>query len=114
MKKIGFLWGHRNSLRCTAENRLADTFMVKPTIHINGTSAESLLYAYRDAADAVQDALHKLYETAPNARDDYPQGDGALSQATAEHNARIEKLMDVANELTELAMHADGFVPERV
>lgn len=74
----------------------------KPTVHLNGTSRSALMKAYEEAQRAVGSALVALHETAPNARDYYPQGPGAVTLAIAEHQARIDRLVDVRTELLEL------------
>jgi hypothetical protein len=78
--------------------------MTTPTIHLNGTSRESLLDGYRNAADALRGAIAALQQTAPHGRDYYPQGDNVLYVATDEHYARLEKLQQVLNEINELAL----------
>lgn len=77
----------------------------KPTIHLNGTSAEALFASYADATNALREALRFLDEAAPNARDYYPQGDAAYRAAVTEHVSRVERLRDVLQELYELAEH---------
>lgn len=77
--------------------------MRKPTIHLNGTSREALLEGYVTAISAVNDAMAKLAAAAPNGRDYYPQGTGALTEAQQEHEARAAKLRSVAAELQEIA-----------
>lgn len=74
--------------------------MIKPTIHLNGTSAEELIEKYEKAA-ADADVLLRcaLADTAPNARDFYPQGDDAFRQATREHESRIQAIRTVRDEL---------------
>ena len=77
--------------------------MIKPTIHLNGTSKESLLDQVTDAREALNAAIGALNNAAPNARDYYPQGDSAFIQATLEHRNRVTKLVAVCNELSDLA-----------
>lgn len=77
--------------------------MRAPMVHLNGTSQQALLDAYRDAARAVSRAIDALAATAPNGRDYYPLGDGALREALEEHRARLLKLTAVENEL--VAIH---------
>ncbi len=76
--------------------------MRKPTIHLNGSSAEQLRAGYMAAIEAMHDAIEALAETAPNARDYYPQGDSAHTEARQEHEARMSKLMSVQAELGHL------------
>lgn len=79
--------------------------MIKPTIHINGTSAQNLLDGYCDAAAAVRAALEKVAENGPNARDYYVQLPGAYSEAQREHEKRLADLRRIAVELSEIAEH---------
>lgn len=79
--------------------------MIKPTIHLNGTSANALLDQYTTAGDAVRLALEALGNAAPNGRDYYPQGPAAFEQARKEHDARTAKLREVLVDLGELAEH---------
>lgn len=74
-----------------------------PTIHINGTSRERLLEALVNANDALIRAQMAVAETAPNARDYYPQGPDAIRHADREHLARMQKLIDVRQELEDIA-----------
>lgn len=76
--------------------------MIVPTIHLNGSSAESLLDQIETASDRLTVAMDALCAMAPNARDYYPQGDAAYSAAKREHDRRVEKLREVSAELTYL------------
>ncbi len=77
--------------------------MIKPTIHMNGSGRDTLLDGYATAVRAVGIAIESLCDAAPNARDYYPQGDGAYAEARCEHKARVAKLRDVQDELLALA-----------
>ena len=70
-----------------------------PTIHLNGTSKEALLEGYCDAIDAIHEAGRKLAAAYPNARDYYIQGPETTSRAMDQHQARLKKLQEVADEL---------------
>jgi hypothetical protein len=76
--------------------------MTFPTIHRNGTSRESLKRQYEEATNGVQHAIETVSQSAPNARDYYPQSDSAINQAIREHTARLEKLQAIRKELVEL------------
>jgi hypothetical protein len=76
--------------------------MIKPTIHLNGTSKDALTKQYNDAVKVLRGALQAVEDAAPNARDYYPQGDGAALQAIREHGERLKKLRSVLEEMTEL------------
>jgi hypothetical protein len=76
--------------------------MVFPTIHLNGTSKGALFEALSNACAAIREAEKALIETAPNARDYYPQGDGAYRKASDEYISRLERLGMVRCELYEI------------
>jgi hypothetical protein len=77
-----------------------------PTIHLNGTSAESLLDEYRAAMKAMQAAAQALYSCTCNARDFYPQGDAAWIQARGERADAFRKLHELEQYLGAWAEHA--------
>ena len=78
--------------------------MTPPTIHINGTSRDSLLEGYGDAYHAMHQAREAVQNTAPNARDYYVNPDpSAYTAATAEHYARLKVINGVMEELVALA-----------
>ena len=79
--------------------------MIKPTIHLNGSSPDRLLDGYTNAVTALTDALEALVHGAPNGRDYYPQGDDAFRQAAREHASRVERLTSVLTELSEIGNH---------
>lgn len=78
--------------------------MIAPTIHLNGTSRESLLEALETAYRKLGEAYDALKQTAPNGRDYYPQGPNAIGQATSEHFARLKRIDEVRDELEALAI----------
>jgi len=57
-----------------------------------------------DAKLAIDNALTTLQRACPNGRDYYPQGQGAILRAQAEHAERCAKLGGVADELEQLAI----------
>lgn len=77
--------------------------MMVPTIHLNGTRKDDLIEALHNAILAVNTAIERVAETAPNGRDYYPQGPAAITAAQNEHVARLRRLGDVGTELEELA-----------
>jgi hypothetical protein len=79
--------------------------MFIPTIHLNGTSAKSLISMYTDAHRAILDAIEKLEQSAPHGRDYYPQGDSAFEGARSEHIARLTKLTEIQQELETIVIH---------
>ena len=66
-----------------------------PTIHINGTGAETLRAEYEAIYDAVRRAEYKLSMATCNARDFYPQGSEAYRAANLERNEMLARLGDV-------------------
>lgn len=79
--------------------------MMKPTLHLNGTSREELQRQLDAASDACREAMQALMAAAPNGRDYYPQGYDALGEAFREHTARLQKLADVRNDIEVLREH---------
>lgn len=74
-----------------------------PTVHLNGTSREELLRQVQAAGHAVWQARDALAKASPNARDYYPQGELAYPAARAEHDRRARVLLEVEEELSQLA-----------
>ncbi len=66
-----------------------------PTIHINGTEAETLRAEYEALHDAVSRAEAKLLEVTFNGRDFYPQGFEAYLRARLERAEMLAKLHEV-------------------
>lgn len=79
--------------------------MMKPTIHLNGTNWEALLEQQASTMTAISNALQALRNSAPNARDYYPQGPEAFHTADLEHRARVSKLELVFTEIEAIAEH---------
>lgn len=73
--------------------------MTPPTVHLNGSSADTLLEGYEAAAESLGAALEALAGAAPNARDYYVQGPSAFEEARREHVARLEKVTAVLEEI---------------
>ncbi len=82
--------------------------MQLPTIHRNGTSADSLTEDLCDAMTALLDAIKAVEQCAPNMRD-YYLGEGAdYTVACAEHAERLKQIVAVRRELNTIAEHAAG------
>jgi len=77
--------------------------MIVPTIHTNGSSRDALLDQVCEAGNALREALRKIVNAAPNARDYYPQGDEAFRKAVAEHDARVTRVRAVLDEYVQLS-----------
>ena len=75
-----------------------------PTIHMNGTSGKSMYAEYRNAMDAVQDAMESLNDATLNGRDYYPQGPEAFEKAREHRNAMNQKLRSVLSDLGHIAL----------
>ena len=69
--------------------------MITPTIHLNGSSKDSLLEELCTALDALHAAETALHCCSPNARDYYPQGPEAFPGAVREHLQRVKAIRDV-------------------
>jgi hypothetical protein len=77
--------------------------MMKPTIHLNGTSKAALLEDWEKAHEALTLGLRLLCQAAPNGRDYYPQGPEAIHKAQIEHCDRVQKIRNVLKDLEELS-----------
>lgn len=84
--------------------------MIKPTMHLNGTSASALAEQYQRASDALYDAIRALEECAPNARDYYPQGPQTFAQVQKEHAERVQRVRSVRQEVYALLEHCNDRV----
>ncbi len=89
------------------------TDLIFPTIHLNGTSADDLLEQYRNSMRAVGDAMEVLSRCAPNGRDYYPQSGDAIGTAIEQHRQRREKLQEIWDEQTSLAVHCSDTINDR-
>ena len=81
--------------------------MEYPTVHLNGTSEESLLDGFSAAHNAIIDAIKAMEDCAPNARDYYVNY-GSIHIAISEHSARVASLVAVRDDIMELAEHVAG------
>lgn len=79
--------------------------MIYPTVHHNGTHPNDLLAQITEAATELTKALGALQNAAPNGRDYCPQGNGAITTAIGEHNARVAAVTKVIKELEDIGMH---------
>lgn len=77
--------------------------LTAPTIHLNGTSKESLLESVVTARESCRAFMKDLGELYPNARDYYPQGADAIRKATEEHRRRFAALDAIHCELGDMA-----------
>jgi hypothetical protein len=66
-----------------------------PTIHINGTGAETLRAEYQSLFEALQAAEARLLAATCNGRDFYPQGPGAYYVARDERKRLLAKLWEI-------------------
>ena len=75
----------------------------QPIIHLNGSGAKDLTRQYREASDALHDALAKL--PCPHGRDYYPLGDDAYAPARAQFQAQVKALQEVKAQIEDTLMH---------
>jgi hypothetical protein len=76
--------------------------MVIPTIHLNGTDAETILRNIRIVMDPLETAIEHLESTGPHGRDYYVQGPDVIATAIHEHCDRVARLRSVYNEISEI------------
>jgi hypothetical protein len=77
-----------------------------PTIHLNGTGADTLRKEYMRVSRAVAAAADTLAAATCNARDFYPQDAAAWQQAQAERTEMFNLLKRVEDYAAEWALHA--------
>jgi hypothetical protein len=77
-----------------------------PTIHLNGTGADSLKQEYRAARRAISAAVDVLAAATCNARDFYPQEPGAWERARAERAEAFRLLQLVSDYAEQWEAHA--------
>ena len=75
-----------------------------PTIHLNGTSQESLLSEAKHAFDSVQSAIQAVSQITVHGRDFYPQGGEAIEAAMLAHADVLLRLRDTNAELLAYAL----------
>ncbi len=73
--------------------------MIKPMVHLNGTSRRELQEQLEAAGIALNEAIDQVSYAAPNGRDYYPLGPGAFQTATVQHLDRVQRLRSVRDEL---------------
>ena len=76
-----------------------------PTIHLNGTGATSLLDEYSEAMRALENLRAAMASATCNARDFYPQGDNAWSDARYERAEVLAKISDIEDYLQAWLSH---------
>jgi hypothetical protein len=77
-----------------------------PTIHLNGTGADSLYREYRAVRKAIAAAADALVAATCNQRDFYPQEPGAWQQARSEREQAFKLLQQVSDYAEQWEMHA--------
>ena len=77
-----------------------------PTIHLNGTGADSLEREYRAVRKAVAATADALAAATCNARDFYPQGSEAWHRAQAERAEAFRLLTQVSDYAVAWELHA--------
>jgi len=82
--------------------------VIKPSIHLNGTSHTRLREQYTEAYSALRLAEEALMHTRPHARDYYPQGDQAITAAINEHEQRLRLIKKLLDDMRELRMHCNA------
>lgn len=73
-----------------------------PTVHMNGDSKATLVSDNVAAHDAINNAIDIVAKAVPNRRNFYPQGDGAINEAIAQHFKRIDGLEAIRQELEKI------------
>lgn len=77
-----------------------------PTIHLNGTGADTLQQEYRAVRRAITAAADALAAATCNARDFYPQEPGKWERARAERAEAFRLLQQVSDYAEQWELHA--------
>ena len=83
-----------------------------PTIHLNGTSPETLLEDNINCARACNQALDIILKAEFNARDYYPVP-GSWERALAERTTHLRAIKAAADHFFAIAEHCSDVVAER-
>jgi len=75
---------------------------IQPLVHLNGSGKKNLEAQYREASDALHDALAKLPR--PHARDYYPLGDDAFKKARAKFDAQFAAIDEIRMQIEDTLM----------
>ena len=84
---------------------LMDPIYTLPTIHINGTGASSLLEEYSEALRALKSFRNAFADATCHARDFYPQGHEAFTDAKFERAEVFAKVTKIEDYLTAWINH---------
>lgn len=76
--------------------------LIVPTVHINGTSKTQLVADLEAAQKALDAAFAAMCGAMPNGRDYYPQGNEAHGNAMKQMRARLDKLIEIQTEITQI------------
>ena len=87
--------------------------LAKPTIHLNGDSAENLYEGFLNAYHAMTAAITTLENMHPNGRNFYPQGDDALTLAVQQNLDRIRTAQTIRDDVLALAEHCRDVIEEK-
>jgi len=79
-----------------------------PTVHLNGTSREALVEEYLEAIEAVNAATAAVGRITVNARDYYVQPLGNWDIARDQHEARLQALAKVHDDLCAILQEVLG------
>jgi len=77
--------------------------LIAPTIHLNGSSPETLIEDALGVINPLREAIAALGRAYPNGRDYYPQGSDAIAAACHQHLDRVNRLRTVLAELEAIA-----------
>jgi hypothetical protein len=83
-----------------------------PLVHNNGSDPRKLIEGFLEASKAVGKALELVEQCQPHARDYHVQSTEAMVEASKEHVARVQALIDIRTELMALTENVQDQVDE--
>ncbi len=76
-----------------------------PVVHLNGSGKANLREQFDTAVSLLEQASSALRLARPHARDYYPDGDAAYYVANDQHQARINAVENILDEMVQIRNH---------
>lgn len=87
--------------------------IVAPVLNLNGTPGERLIDDFLEAGQAINTAIKKVEDTAPNGRDYQTASTGQYEKAKAQHDSVLKALARMSKMYYDLAELVQDSLDER-